>query len=471
MLKDFISNQIFSNFNHTPTPSQKEAVSVLSTFITDSSPDSLCLLQGFAGTGKTTLIASLVKTMNHLKIKTILLAPTGRAAKVLANYSKQSAFTIHKSIYRQKSLSSGSDAFALDFNPYSNTIFIVDEASMIPDVSGKSSIFGTGRLLLDLMTYVYNNKQCKLLIVGDTAQLPPVGLEESPALSNTYLQKEFFKTVYFSRLTDVVRQSTESAILKNATQLRNNLSNNNICIPKFYANPKTDVESVSGMDVIDLISRSYDTHGIKDTIIVTRSNKLANIYNKGIRHQILWQEEEISVGDYIMVVKNNYFWTESIPEINFIANGDIAEIISIKKYHELYNKRFASIAIRLIDYDIELDVIVMLDTLSLESPSLTSEESKAFFYTVAEDFEDISSKKKKYEAIRNNKYFNALQIKFAYAVTCHKAQGGQWKHVYVDHGYMPEINPTKDMYRWFYTAITRAKEKLYLINFNKDFFE
>lgn len=470
MLKDFIARNISSKLTHSPTNSQQEAIEVLSTFLCDTSNDALCILKGFAGTGKTTLLSALVATLLEQKNKTVLLAPTGRSSKVLSSYCRHHAFTIHKTIYRQKSLTDSNESFVMDFNSYTSAVFIVDEASMIADSSPGNSLFGSGRLLSDLISYIYNGKGNKLIITGDTAQLPPIGLEYSPALDKDYIETSFLKTVYSSTLRDIVRQDASSFILKNATLLRSLIANNIIKTPRLVYNEDSDTIAMSGSDIIESLTSAYDKSGIEETIVITRSNKVANIYNKGIRQRILWQEEEISVGDYIMIVQNNYFWTENIAEIPFIANGDIAKIVSINRFHELYDKHFADITINLVDYDMELDVLVLLETLQSENASLGNDDRKKFFFTVAEDYADIKDKRKRYKEIRNNKYLNALQIKFAYAVTCHKAQGGQWDHVYIDHGYMPEINASADMLKWMYTAITRAKKYLYFVNFNKEFF-
>lgn len=471
MINDFIKKLIIKNFRFTPTESQNIAIETFSQFINSSDDNSILLLRGYAGTGKTSLINSFVTALAEFNTKTFLLAPTGRAAKVLSGYCNMPAFTIHKIIYRQRNLQEDISGFEINFNPNYQTIFIVDEASMISDSGNPGNNFGSGRLLSDLISFVYNNKKNRLIIVGDTAQLPPISLNESPALSKNYIEKNFFKKVYFSELKDVVRQKEESDILINATKLRQDIDSEPLPIPKFSINSSNDIEAISGNSIIEYIENSYNRVGQEETIIITKSNKVANIYNKGIRQRILWYEEEISCGDLIMIVKNNYFWNKDIDDLPFIANGDIAKVISIKRYHELYDRRFVSIRICLIDYDIELDVIALLETLTSETPSLSSEENKKFYEKVSEDFADIKNKKKKFELIKSNEFFNALQIKFAYAVTCHKAQGGQWKHVYIDHGYIPEIVPSKEMYRWFYTAITRPKEKLYFVNIKKEFLE
>ncbi|MBK8807487.1 MAG: AAA family ATPase [Bacteroidales bacterium] len=469
MLKDFILSLFNKSFSGSFTQSQTNAIDSLSTFISDLDEHSLFILHGFAGTGKTTLISSIIEVLQLLKFNSVLLAPTGKAAKIISLYSNKPAFTIHKTIYRQKNNYSASGSFDLNFNTYSNTFFIVDEASMISDQEMPNAVFGSGRLLQDLMSFAYNNKNCRLILVGDTAQLPPVGLESGPALDKDYIERQFDKNVYYTSLTDVVRQAESSDILMNATQLRELIFSFTPQIPKFVVNNNSQIEAVSGNDAVNLIADSYAAVGIHDTIIITKSNKLANIYNNGIRNRILWHEEKISVGDYIMIVKNNYYWIKDNPKLAFIANGDTAKITSIKRFHELYNKTFASVTLFLTDYEIEFDAIILLDTLSSESAALTATESNDFFLAVMDDYADLKSKKEKYDAMKTNKYFNALQVKFAYAVTCHKAQGGQWKNVFIDHGYIKEVSPSVDMLKWFYTAITRSKEKIYFINLHQEF--
>ncbi len=473
MIKNHIQSEILKNLGKSPTPGQEELSLKLADFIAESDSDAVFILKGYAGTGKTTMLSSLVKTFTKFKFRSVLLAPTGRAAKVLSGYSGHSAYTIHKSIYRQQSSSDGMGRFVLDKNLYKDTFFIVDEASMVSNSNGESSIFGSGRLLEDLIEYVYSGSNCRLLLVGDTAQLPPVGLDVSPALSKREL--EFYdRVVYEHELTEVVRQDQNSGILYNATMIRN-LITDTFFTPGYFhleCEPFDDIRRIGGADLIEEISTCYDKFGHFETIVVTRSNKRANKFNEGIRSTILYKDADISVGDLLMVVKNNYFWLEENEKIDFIANGDIAEIISIYKYEQLYGFRFANVTLRLIDYpDIEIDCKIILDTLSIESASLTSEQNRKLFEAVAEDYLDIRSKKKRWEKIRENPYFNALQVKFAYAVTCHKAQGGQWKAVFVDQGYLTEEMLNLEFLRWLYTAFTRPTERLYLVNFNKEFFE
>ncbi|MGE0090845.1 MAG: ATP-dependent RecD-like DNA helicase [Bacteroidales bacterium] len=479
MLKDHLKSSIIKNLGHNPTNDQVKLIDNLSEFIIDTDSRKIFLVKGFAGTGKTTVISALVKTTEELKIKSLLLAPTGRAAKVLSSYSQKSAYTIHKKIYRQKSSKDGFGTFVLNANLNSNTLFIVDEASMISNHSNDLSIFGSGQLLNDLLNFVYNDKNCKLILVGDTAQLPPVGIDISPALDIAYLSSYNFK-INEVILTEVLRQTKESGVLFNATQVRNQINNKPVDFPKIQLESFKDIEAISGTELIEKITESYDKYGLENTIIITRSNKRANQYNKGIRSKILWREEEIAVGDFIMVVKNNYYWIEAneeieeiedIEDIDFIANGDIAEIVKIKKYTERYGFRFADVVLRFIDYnDVEINCKIILDTLEINSAAMTSEDNKKLFYNILEDYSETVRKKAKYDKVKNNPFFNALQVKFAYAVTCHKAQGGQWKSVFVDHGYFADHQIDIEFLRWLYTALTRTTDKLYLINFNKLFF-
>ncbi|MCG8410018.1 MAG: AAA family ATPase [Bacteroidales bacterium] len=470
MLANHIKNIILDNFKHKPTTDQDKLMDMLASFVMNENSKQIFLIKGYAGTGKTTVISALIKAFRKLKIKSVLMAPTGRAAKVLAAYSKKNAFTIHKKIYRQKSSKDGFGTFILDTNLHSNTFFIVDEASMISNQLNDSSIFGSGRLLDDLIKYVYNDKACKLILIGDTAQLPPVRLDISPALDKIELES-FDLNVIENILTNVVRQTQESGILTNATHIRNLISERDTSFPQLRIQNQCDIQKIKGSELIDTINDSYDKSGFENTIIITRSNKRANQYNKGIRSQILWREEEISVGDFLMIVKNNYYWLEDNDKIDFIANGDIAEIIKIKKYHELYGFRFADVTLNFVDYDIELDCKIFLDTLHIDTAALSSDDNKNLFYSILEDYKCLKTKKMQYEKVKNNEFFNALQVKFSYAITCHKAQGGQWENVFIDHGYLTEEMMNVEYLRWLYTAFTRSAEKLYLVNFNKKFFE
>ena len=476
MIKNNILSLFKKNFKYSPTKNQEKLIEELANLIisfkSQDKDKKIFLLKGYAGTGKTTIISSFVKILNSLRIKTILLAPTGRAAKVLSFYAGKNAFTIHKKIYKQKSSKDGFGKFVLNKNLHSYTFFIVDESSMISNSSNEATMFGSGRLLDDLIEYVYNDKNCMLIVVGDTAQLPPVGIDTSPALQPDVLEG-YNLTVNEIELTEVIRQSFNSGILYNATKVREQINEMPIDFyyPKIKLHGFNDIYKISGEDLIEEISSSYDKYGIEQTIVVSRSNKRANKYNQGIRNTILYREEEISIGDYLMVVKNNYHWLDDNDKIDFIANGDIVEIIRIKNYQEKYGFRFADVSIRFIDYDIEIDTKIMLSTLSIETASLNNDQNKQLYYSVLEDYSDIKSKKQQYELVKKDPFFNALQVKFSYAITCHKSQGGQWKAVFVDQGYLNNDMLNVEYLRWLYTAITRSTEKLYLVNFKKDFFE
>jgi len=473
MIKNHLKEILTENLPFSPTSCQCNLIEALSTYITSDEPDEIMLIKGYAGTGKTTMIYSLTQSLLSLKIRSILLAPTGRAAKVMAAYSGMTAFTIHKKIYRQKTSSDGMGKFVLNKNLYKNTYFIIDEASMISNELSENSVFGSGRLLDDLLEYVYSGENCRLVLVGDTAQLPPVGLNVSPALEPFTLEEYGFG-VKEVELTEVVRQAKGSGILSNATKLRNRVSSS-IEHSGFFpidVNNFKAVEKISGAELIESISTCFDKYGSFETTIVTRSNKRANLYNKGIRNSILYRENEIEKGDLVMVVKNNYFWPDEDMELDFIANGDIAEILTIYGYEELYGFRFANVTLNFVDYkNVELDCKIFLETLSIETASFSYEQNRRLFEAVSEDYLEIRNKRERWKKIKENPYYNALQVKFAYALTCHKAQGGQWKAVFVDHGYLNEDMLDKEYYRWLYTAFTRPTEKLFLVNFNKGFFE
>ncbi|MBE9467599.1 MAG: AAA family ATPase [Bacteroidetes bacterium] len=476
MIKNNILDLFKENFKYKPTKNQEKLIYELTNLIINferqHKDNEIFLLKGYAGTGKTTIISSFVKILNNLHLKTVLLAPTGRAAKVLSFYSGKNAYTIHKKIYRQKSAKDGFGKFVLNKNLHSYTFFIVDEASMISNSSNEATMFGSGRLLEDLIEYVYNDKKCMLIIVGDTAQLPPVGIDTSPALECDILEGYNLK-VNELELTEVIRQSFNSGILFNATKLRVQIKEKpmEFFFPKIKLKGFEDINKISGEDLIDEISTAYDKYGIEETIVVSRSNKRANKYNQGIRNSILYREEEISAGDYLMIVKNNYHWLGEDEKIDFIANGDIVEITRIKSYQEKYGIRFADVTIRFVDYDLEIDTKIMLSTLSIETASLNYEQNKKLYYSVLADYSDIKSKKTQYELVKKDPFFNALQVKFSYAITCHKSQGGQWKAVFVDQGYLNDDMLNVEYLRWLYTAITRSTEKLYLVNFKSEFFE
>jgi exodeoxyribonuclease-5 len=471
MRETLIHNHLCRNLGNIPTDDQSAALKQVADYIFNNSNDVICLITGYAGTGKTSVISAVVRTLDLLRIKSVLMAPTGRAAKVLALYAGKQAYTIHKKIYRQKSIKDGTGSFVLDRNLHRNTYFIVDEASMISNNAGDSSLFGSGKLLDDLIEYVYSGTGCNLIIVGDNAQLPPVGTDHSPALDLPVMREYGFGLVS-SELKQVVRQSESSGVLMNATRVREQIEEMDLSHPFVDCVNYKDVIRISGEDLIEEISSAYNACGIDGTIIVVNSNRLANKYNQGIRNRIFFREEEISTGDMVMIVKNNYFLTmENEEGPGFIANGDIAEIRSIRRYEEMYGLRFAEMTLYFPDYDFEVDTKVMLDVLSLDSPALPPDKSKMLFQNILEDYLHIRSRRKQYETVRNDPYFNALQIKFAYAVTCHKAQGGQWERVFIDQGMFNRNNISLDYLRWFYTALTRSTDRVYLINFNDAWFE
>ena len=469
MINTYLGQQIKTNFPYKPTFEQENVVKILADFLFCRKTESLFLLNGYAGTGKTSLIGALVKTLDQLAQKCILLAPTGRAAKVFSHYAGHPAYTIHKKIYRQKSFSNELDNFSMNDNLHQHTLFIVDEASMIANEGLAGSMFGTGRLLDDLIQYVYSGQGCRLMLIGDTAQLPPVGEEESPALSADVL-RGYGLEVYEGMLTEVVRQLHDSGILWNATELRSCIANEDFfTLPSIKVKGFPDIKVIPGNELIEAITDSYDHVGMDETIVVCRSNKRANIYNKGIRNMILYREEELETGDLLMVAKNNYFWTEGCKEVDFIANGDIAVVRRVRREREMYGFRFADVLLRFPDYDdMELEVKLLLDTLHTETPALPKDMSDKLFYSVLEDYADISVKRERMKKMKSDPHYNALQVKSAYAVTCHKAQGGQWKRVFLDQGYMTEDMLTPDYFRWLYTAFTRATETLYLVNWPKE---
>jgi exodeoxyribonuclease-5 len=461
-----------NDFPHNTTAKQDVALQLLAKFVLSSNKNETFLLKGYAGTGKTTIVGSLVKNLAKVNKRSILLAPTGRAAKVISNYSNKQAFTIHKKIYFPKS-EKGAVSFSLQQNKHRDTIFIVDEASMIPDINQDSKLFENGSLLDDLMQYVYSGNNCKLLLIGDSAQLPPVHLDISPALDATLLENQYNREVIKLELDEVVRQQKDSGILENATRIRECLDNELYEAFKFSGTDFPDIiRPVDGQEIMDAINDNYSALGNEDTVIVVRSNKRANLYNQNIRERILFQESELSAGDYLMVVKNNYYWVDNTSEAGFVANGDIVEILEIFAFKELYGFRFAEVKMRMVDYPNmkPLETVLLLDTLTSETPSLTYDDSDKLYQEVMKDYASEKSKYKKFLAVKNNKYFNALQVKFSYAITCHKSQGGQWKTVFVEQPYLPN-GIDKEYLRWLYTAITRAQEKLYLIGFKDEFFE
>ena len=464
-----LQDLLLKNFPFAPTTHQYQLIGQLSDYVMDTSARGVFLLKGYAGTGKTTLVSALVKSLWPIEKKVVLLAPTGRAAKVLSAYSGKNALTIHKKIYWIKTNAQGNTYVTLQQNKYSNTIFVVDEASMIPDRSDKG--FGGRSLLDDLIEYVYDGINCKLILIGDTAQLPPVYLDISPALDESFLGITYRREVYSVELTQVVRQQSDSFILENASRLREQIIEGKNNTPNFVCNEEV-VRLQSGIDLQDALEDAYSVSGVEKTVVICRSNKRANLYNQQIRARIRWQEDELSVGDYLMVVRNNYFWLPEGSKAGFIANGDTVEVLRIYELNALYCFRFARVSVRLIDYPDEenLEVVLLLDTLTSETPAMTYEEYKQLYKNVEADYQDIRHKNQRNKEIKKNPYLNALQVKFAYAVTCHKSQGGQWENVFVEQGYFVNKMLGKEYFRWLYTALTRATKKLYLVNFKNEFF-
>lgn len=470
MINTYFELQIKENFRLYPTFEQEKAIKTLSNYLFSGKEGGICLLKGYAGTGKTSLVGALVKTMTQLKQPVVLLAPTGRAAKVFSLYASHPAYTIHRRIYREKTVNDLRGEFALNFNKYNRALFIVDEASMISNQGLAGGAFGSGRLLDDLLSFVFSGTDCKLLLLGDSAQLPPVGEEESPALSESLLAGSGH-TIYSCELTQVVRQQESSGILYNATKIRQQIQGGILTIPKVKITGFEDVCILPGNELIEALSSSYSRVGIEDTMVICKSNKRAIIYNNGIRNQILGREDELAQGDRIMVAKNNYYWTEGIKEIDFIANGDIAIVRRVRRHRELYGFRFADVTLEFPDYDgLEVDATVLLDTLQSESPALKGEQQEELYNQIMAEYEELPVKEK-YKKLKTDAYYNALQIKYAYAITCHKSQGGQWAHIYLDQGYLVEENITSSYFHWLYTAFTRATEKLYLVNWPEKFSE
>ena len=466
MINNFLERQIKEFFPYLPTVEQENAIKKLSEFLSSPKDGLVFLLRGYAGTGKTSLVGALVHALDKLRQKSVLLAPTGRAAKVFASYAGHPAFTIHKKIYRQKAFSGEMDNFSLNENLTTHTLYIVDEASMISNEGLSGSVFGTGRLLDDLVKFVYAGQGCRLLLMGDTAQLPPVGEELSPALYADALRGYGLEVVE-AELTQVVRQEQQSGVLWNATVLRRLITEESCyALPKIRLSGFADIKNVPGNELIDTLSACYDRDGLDETIVVCRSNKRANIYNNGIRVQILWREEELETGDRLMVVKNNYYWTGKQKVLDFIANGETVVVRRVRRTRELYGFRFADVVVAFPDYDeLELEVTLLLDTLHSEVPALSRDANERLFQTVLEDYADIPLKRDRMKKMKSDPHYNALQVKYAYAVTCHKAQGGQWKNVFLDQGYMSDEYLTPDYFRWLYTAFTRATGTLYLVNY------
>ena len=479
MVVDELKYKILQQFGFPPTQEQANALDVFARFLTDRNPQVVMILRGSAGTGKTSLSGAIVRTLQAIRQKVMLLAPTGRAAKVFSLNSGTPAYTIHRRIYREKSFSGVDGQFNLNDNLFTDTLFMVDEASMVANMGLGGMNFGSGCLLDDLVYFVYQGRNDRLMLIGDKAQLPPVGEEESPALNAAMLQG-YGLTVYECDLNEVLRQSKQSGILYNATMIRQMITHDDITqLPKIRFTGFSDIRQMPGAELIEALADSYHHVGLDDTIVVTRSNKRANIFNQGIRNMVLDREEELSQGDILMIVKNNYYWMEEerkkikekdnqVPSNDipaFLANGDRAKVLKVRRRIDLYGFRFATLLLQFPDYgNYELEATVLLDTLTSEAPALTHEQQEQLFHQIEEDYQDVPLKADRMKAIRQDQFYNALQVKFAYAVTCHKAQGGQWAHVYVDQGYMTDDMLTPDYIHWLYTAFTRATEMLYLVN-------
>jgi len=471
------STQFYSvlqkQFTFQPTLKQDIFFQKIADFLLNANPNEIFVLKGYAGTGKTTVISAIVNNLSVINKKYVLLAPTGRAAKVISNYSNKPAFTIHKKIYFPKKSKSGGVSFTMQSNKFKNTLFIVDESSMISDVNSEAKLYENGSLLDDLISYVYSGDNCKLILLGDTAQLPPVHMDVSPALDTEKLALHYNKVIFSIELDEVMRQAENSGILYNATELRELLKSHFIEDFKFNLKSFKDIIRLDdGFDIEDAIHQSYRNYSTEDTAFIVRSNKRANQYNQQIRQRILDKESDLSAGDLLMVVKNNYFWLDETSQAGFIANGDIIEVLKIRNIQELYGFKFANVTIRMVDYPNEasFETVLLLNTIESEAASLTFAESNLLYQEVAKDYEDETHKYKKLLKVKSNPYFNALQVKFSYAITCHKSQGGQWSSVFVEKPYLPN-GVDRDYIRWLYTAITRAKEKLYLIGFKDENFE
>ena len=469
MIIDELLYKIRQQFGYTPTAEQEHALHIFAMFLTDRDSHSVMVMRGSAGTGKTSLAGAIVRTMTALEQKVMLMAPTGRAAKVFSLNSNHAAFTIHRRIYRQRSFSGDGGQFNLNDNLYADTLFMVDESSMIANEGFSETSFGSGRLLDDLVHFVYQGRNCRLMLIGDKAQLPPVGEEESPALNATVLAGYGLK-VYQCDLNEVLRQSQDSGILYNATVIRQMITHDEATeLPKINFTGFADITMVPGNELIEGLNTSYSQVGMDETMVITRSNKRANIYNQGIRNTILGREEGLTTGDMLMIVKNNYYWMEKDNSaIPFIANGDRARVQRVRNIRELYGFHFADVWLQFPDYDnYEMASTVIMDSLMTEAPALTREQNEQLFEKVMEDYADIPLKPDRMRKIKQDDYYNAIQIKYAYAITCHKAQGGQWAHVYLDQGYMTDEMLTPDYIHWLYTAFTRASEHLFLVNWPK----
>ena len=473
MLEDFIIARIKAELPWQPNEEKEGLLKSLGAFLVSRDPRKAFILRGYAGTGKTSVMSALVRALDGLKQPCVLLAPTGRAAKVLSKYSGFPAYTIHKKIYRQRQL--GMEAFSLSDNRHIRTLFIVDEASMLSG-SRDNPTFGSGCLLDDLVRYVYSGQGCSLLLLGDDAQLPPVGSLSSPALDADYMATTFQLSTFNFQLCQVARQALDSGILSEATRLREilgslgSLGSLEPLGPQVSLTPNADIIRVPGDEVIDTLETSWRTVGAEETLIIARSNKMTNLYNGGVRARVMWKEDELSNGDRVMISKNNYFWAQEYKDLEFLANGDMLEIQRLTNIHELYGFHFAKAQLKSVDYDWEIEALVWLDTLTTDSPEANYTLQRELFARIAEDFPEIRNKKDLVKAVYDSPYYNALQIRYAYCVTCHKAQGGQWRHVYIDtsgigedESRMSDPAERREYLRWLYTALTRATEKIYLL--------
>jgi len=470
VLQNFIIDRIRAEIPFEPNAEKDGLFTALGAFIISRDPRKAFILRGYAGTGKTSVMSAVIRALKKLNQPCILLAPTGRAAKVLSRYSGEQAYTIHKQIYRQNQL--GVEAFSLSDNLHKNTLFIIDEASML-SANRDNTTFGSGCLLDDLVRYVYNEKGCSLLLLGDDAQLPPVGSTKSPALDADYMANSYQLSVVSYQLTQVARQALDSGILSEATRIRESIEQVGVksrISSQYLVNSNgRDIIRLNGEEVIESLENSWREVGAEETLIIARSNKMTNLYNGGVRARVLYKEEDLSNGDRIMVTKNNYFWAKEYEDLEFIANGDMFEIQRLTNRHELYGFQFATASLRSVDYNWEIEALVWIDTLMTDSPEVNYTLQRELFSRIAEDYPEIRNKKELIKKIYDSPYFNALQIRFAYCVTCHKAQGGQWKHVYIDSGFTEEwVNgltetEKREYLRWLYTAVTRATEKIYLL--------
>ena len=462
--------KLVQSFGFEPTDGQSIVMYHLSAFLLSQKENPAYILRGYAGTGKTSLVKTLVRTLPHIGMKYVLMAPTGRAAKVLSSYTGKDASTIHRRIYQAKTFPDGSIRITRAENKFKNALFIVDEASMIGEVKE----FGESSLLDDLLGYVFSGESCRLLLIGDTAQLPPVGSAKSPALDCEYLKSEFPITAATFELTEVKRQALESGILYNATDLRQLLSQNlyEYALPLFHLQGFGDIQKIEPEAFEEMLHNAFANTSDNEAVIICKSNKRANMFNQAIRGRILNIEGELATGDKLMVVKNNYYWTEGNETMSFIANGDMAEIRKIKHFDEMYGFRFADVELSFTDYPDapNLEAKILLDTLNSNSPSLTEEENKRLFSTIEEDYMDIPNRRERYKEMKKNPWFNALQVKFAYALTCHKTQGGQWANVFIDSSMNQKETLEVEDLRWLYTSLTRAQERVYFVNFKEEFF-